>query len=487
MTELDTFRIKKRSISGVFTLTVRTILLQVISFLGYFFITVFLERKEFGLFILISAIIDILGYFSDIGLAAALIQKKEKPSLKEIRSTFTIQQTLVLLVLILLFIFSPLIKSIYSLEKEGMILLYSFAFAFFCSSLKTIPSVLLERKLEFTKIVIPQLVETILFNFVVVILAWRGWGISSYSVAVLIRAISGTVLIYILAPWKIGLNFSFKVLKKLLKFGVPYQLNTLLAVVKDKFMILLLGGIIGREGIALVGWAEKWATMPLRYFLDNTVKVAFPAFARLQHDRLRLKIAIEKTLYFLSLIILPALIGISLVFQPLVKIIPRYLKWQPALIPLYLYSFASIWGGLAVFLTTIFNAIGKIKITFKLMIFWTVLTWIFTPFLAIKFGFLGVPLAVVLVNITSLIGIFILKNYVKINFFSQIKGPLSSSLLMMFLIVFIKKYISLTFLGILLMIIIGFFSYFMMIFILDKKRILKEVRFLITEIKAKTK
>lgn len=487
MESIESNQIKRRSIKGILALTARTIVLQVINFIGYFFVTIFLGRSEFGLFILVSAVIDILCYFSDIGLAAALVQKKDEPTIKEIRSTFSIQQILVLLIIGILLIISPLLRQFYHLDKEGMLLLYSFTFAFFLSSLKTIPSILLERKLEFTKVIIPQFIETISFNFIVVTLAWRGFGIKSYTFAVLTRGILGTLTLYLIAPWKIGLNFSFKVLKRLLKFGVPYQVNTLLAVVKDKFMILLLGRIIGTEGIALIGWAEKWATMPLRYFLDNTTKVAFPTFARLQHDKPRLKIAIEKTLYFLSILIFPALIGISLVAQPLVKVIPRYLKWQPALVPLYLYAFASLWGSLAVFLTTIFNAIGKIKITFKLMILWTTLTWIFTPFLVLRIGFLGVPVAVVLVNITSFIGIFIVRKYINIDIFSQIKGPFLASLLMLISIMFTKQYIPLTILGVLLMIIMGVVIYITLILILDKKRILKEARFLITEIKAKIK
>ena len=220
-------RLKKRSISSVITLTLRTVLLQLIAFVGYFFVTIFLDQKQLGLFILVSAVIDILTYFSDIGLAAALIQKKEPIILEEIRSTFTIQQFLVVSLIIILFIFSPLIRKYYSFGNEGMFLLYAFAIAFFMSSLKTIPSVLLERKLKFEKIVFPQIVETIVFNLIVVFLAWKGLGVTSYAFAVLARAFTGTILIYILAPWKIGFSFSKKSLKK-------FKTNLLLCAKKQK-------------------------------------------------------------------------------------------------------------------------------------------------------------------------------------------------------------------------------------------------------------
>lgn len=484
MDELDASQLKRKSISGVFTLTGRTILLQFINLLGYFFITIFLETAEFGIFILVSAIIDILGYFSDIGLAAALIQKKDRPTIKEIRSTFTIQQILVFSVLILLMVLSPLIRNFYALSKEGMILLYSFAFAFFCSSLKTIPSVLLERKLEFSKIIIPQLVETILFNFVVVTLAWKGWGVSSYSVAVLIRAISGTVMIYLLSPWKIGFNFSFTTLKKLLKFGIPYQGNTLIALVKDKFMILLLGKIIGREGIALIGWAEKWANMPLRYFLDSTLKVAFPAFSRLQHDKDKLKRAIEACLYFLSVLIFPSVVGLSLIGGSLVRIIPRYLKWQPALLPLYFYSFAALWATIATLLTSALTSVGKIKTVFKLMIMWTLLTWILTPALASKYGFLGVALASGLVGISSAIAVYAAKKYLKFDIIPNVMPAIFSTFTMAVVLLLLKKNFPLDIKGVFFQIILGAIIYIGSMILINKNKFLKEIKILLSYVKA---
>jgi len=479
------YQVKKRSVRSVFLLTSRTILLQLINFIGYFFITIFLEVSQFGLFILVSTFIDILGYFSDIGLAAALVQKKEEPSLEEIRSTFTTQQILVLLISAILLLCSSFIKQFYQLSQEGMWLLYSFTLAFFLSSLKTIPSVLLERKLNFSKIIIPQLIEVIAFNVVVIFLAWKGFGLRSYAWAVLIRSILGVIVLYLIAPWEIGLNFSFSALKNLFKFGVPYQLNTLLAAVKDKFMILFLGRIIGNNGIALMGWAEKWSTLPLRYFLDSTVKVAFPTFSRLQANKDKLKKAIEKTLYFLITIISPALVGIALISRPFINIIPKYLKWQPAIIPLYIFCFASLWGSLAVFLTTVFNSIGKIKTTLKLMVFWTIISWIFIPILSLKFGVIGASVAVGLVNFSSIIGIFIIQKWIMIDFWGQFRGPFIGLIIMIVVNLTLQSHLPLNILGIVSIMIISALTYIFSLIIVDSKKLRQELIYLNEIIKTK--
>ena len=280
--------VKARAVRGVAVLTGRTFILSVISLTATGFLTVFLEPAEFGVFFIISAIVNFLAYFSDVGLAAALIQKKESVSDEELRTTFTIQQVLVISLFFLLIVATPFLESYYSLSPEGKILLYALGLSLFLSSLKTIPSVLLERELDFPKLVLPQVLENVVYNIVAVYLAWRGFGIASFTYAVLARGFVGLIAIYILKPWLPGISFDKKSLKKLLSFGVPYQANTLLATIKDDGMTAFLGGILGATGIGLLGWSQKWAYMPLRLFMDHVLKVTFPAFSRMQEDKQQL-------------------------------------------------------------------------------------------------------------------------------------------------------------------------------------------------------
>src|SRR3990167_6603540 len=138
---------------------------------------------------------------------------------------------------------------------------------------------LLERELEFGKLIIPQVLETMIYSVSVVYFAWEGYGITSFTYSVLIRGVVGLVLIYILKPWRPGLTLSFSSLKSLLKFGLPYQINTFLAVLKDDGMTVILGGILGASGMGILGTARKLAQYPLRFFMDNVTRVTFPAFS----------------------------------------------------------------------------------------------------------------------------------------------------------------------------------------------------------------
>lgn len=467
--ELTVEVVKKRAVSGALILTFRTFLIQAISFFSNVLLTVFLEPIQYGVFFLVSAVVNFLAYFGDIGFAAALVQKKENLTKDDLKTIFTAQQILVLILVIFVLIATPLIRDVYKFEQESIYLLWALTFSLFISSLKTIPSVLLERRLDFNKLVIPQIVETILFNITAVYLAWKGFGITSFTVAVLIRSITGLVLIYILQPWTPIIGFSKQTFRSLLRFGIPYQLNTFLAIIKDDGMTIFLGTILGSSGIGLLGWAQKWAFAPLRFFMDQVIKVTFPAFSRIQDNKKELSVAVSKSIFFISLLVFPSLVILVLMAPSLIEIIPKYEKWRPALTALTLISIISALAAITTPLTNMFNAIGRISLTFKLMVMWTVLTWVFVPLLSLKFGLNGAALGFSLVGLSSVVALVLATKYIDINYFKISGRPMIASIIMGLVVFYIQSLLTLSIIGVITQIVIGVIVYSIIIFIFEPK------------------
>jgi len=428
MEEIDIATIKKKAVHGITALIGRTFFIQIVAFSATFLLTIFLSPAVFGVFFVVSACISFLSYFSDIGLAAALIQKKEILTDKDLATTFTIQQGLVLSLCILMFSFSPLIGSFYHLDNSGIWLLRCLIVSFFLSSLKTIPSVLLERNLEFNKLVIPQIVETLGFYGISVFLAWRGFGINSFSYAVLVRAIVGVIVLYFIAPWKISIGFSRDVARKLLRFGLPFQVNSVLALVKDDLLTIFLGRILSFSEIGYIGWAKKWAEVPLRLIMDSVIRVTFPTFSRLQHNAKQLGNAIEITLFGLGVTIFPISIGLLFFIEPMISLIPKYGKWHPALFSFFLFVITSLFASFSTPLTNALNAVGKIKTTLYLMIFWTIFSWIFTLIFIPLVGFSGVALAQTILSLSLCIVIALVKKVSAFSFVKSVYIPFIASL-----------------------------------------------------------
>lgn len=392
-------------------------------------LTILLSPAIFGIYIATLSIIAVLNYFSDIGLAASLIQKKEVTPEDE-KTAFTVQQILVLSLVTLGFLATSTIADFYKLPPEGRLLYFSLLAGFFLSSLKTIPSVKLEREIKFQRIVMVQIIENTFFYLSVIVLAIMGFGLNSFTVAVLIRSVVGLIAIYWLSPWMPKLGINRTSFKKLVSFGAPFQASSLLALVKDDLLTLYLGRVIGFTGLGYIGWAKKWAEAPIRIIMDNISRVLFPLFSRLQTDREKLSRLLEKILHYQSFLILPTTVGMALVMSRLVEIIPKYSKWEPALPLFYLFCISSLFSSYSTPFINFLNGIGRVKISFYFMVFWTAATWILTPILITAFGYIGFPITLIILSSTFVIVIAITKKIVGFRFVKSVYPFVISTLVM---------------------------------------------------------
>lgn len=473
---------KKRAVRNVFFLIFRSGFLQIINFVGAFALTVLLAPSVFGIFAVVSAMINFLNYFSDIGLAASLVQKKEEVEDDELRCIFTIQQLLVVSLCLLALIFSSFVRKIYGLDTNGMLLFFALLASFFLSSLKTIPSILLERELQFEKLVIPQIIEALFFNVTAVLLASRGGGALAFAWAVFLRGLSGLIVLYLIKPWKIGFNLNFVKYKRHFRFGIPFQLNSLLAMIKDDMLVVFLGKILTFTQVGLIGWGQKWAFMPLRFILDNVAKISFSAFSRIQDDKERLDKAVNKALFGTSFLTFPILVMINIAARFLVVVIPRYQKWVPALPFLTYFSLNAAMACVFITLVNLFNSRGKVRLTLNLMIFWTILSWVLNISLIYAYGPIGVGISSLLMGIASLVTLFYARRMVRIDNWNFILPGIAAGVTLV-VVLFGQTYTPKSYLGMIGTILFAGVFYLLFSFLFFGKRLKSEVNFLIHNLK----
>lgn len=442
-------------------------------------LTILLSPAIFGIYITILSIISLLNYFSDIGLAASLIQKKEITE-KDIVTTFTIQQLLILTLIGIAFLLTPFIMRFYNLPLEGKYLYWSLLLSFFLSSLKTIPSVFLERKIHFQKIVLVQITENTTFYLMVIVLAVLGFGLSSFTYAVFFRSIVGLFLIYILSPWLPKVGIYLENLKHLLRFGVPFQTSSFLALFKDDLITLYLGKALGFEGLGYIGWAKKWAEAPIRIIMDNISRVLFPVIARIQEDKTKISRLVEKILHYQSLVLAPSLIGLAIIMSPLMHIIPKYSKWQPALPLFYLFCLSSFFSSYSTPFINLFNALGKVRISLSFMIIWTVMTWVLTTFLIPPLGIYGFPVTQLILSSTFLFVVWQAKKIIQFSFLKPVHKPVLTAVFMGMVLFVIQRFTPLSFPYFLMTVAGGALLYFILLLILFKMNLITEIKSLLT-------
>ena len=172
MEEFDTEKehIGLTSAKGVAALASRTFILNLISFATSLVIFTILTPRDVGVYVAVIAIQRVVSFFTDFGFGAALIQKKDKLTREDTTTTFTLQSSVTLAIFVIIFVLKDFIARGFNLANDAVILLLVLVFTIFVSSFKTIPSIVLERKIHFHKLIFPQIVESLVFNAILLFL-----------------------------------------------------------------------------------------------------------------------------------------------------------------------------------------------------------------------------------------------------------------------------------------------------------------------------
>lgn len=436
-------QIKQRGVLSAGSLLFQSGFSAILGFAAFFILTLKSNLYLLGIYNTVLAMMAFFNYFSNLGLAAAIIQKKEVDE-KDLNTAFIIQTALSLIVIIVGFFLTNYLFILYKdLPKNAVYLYWALLFSFFFLSLKTIPSVLLEKSVKIYKVVLVQLIENVVFYSVVIIMSLMNMDIFSLVAAVIARSLIGVISIYIMNPWSPKLIFSKDSVKSLLSYGVPFQGNSLLALVKDDLMVIYLGTVIGLDKLSIVAFAKKYAEFSIRLIMDNINRVAFPVYARFQNDKALLKKSVEKILFYEALFIIPIIVGAIFIFDNLLKIMPGYYaKWHIALFSFYFFSISALLVSLYSPLISLFNAIGKVKLTLIIMVILTALNWILIPPLIKIFGFQGISIAFFIISFSFIFVFIKAKMTVDFSLKNAFGAPIISTLMMTLYLIIVKLWVS---------------------------------------------
>lgn len=471
----------KKSAKGVLALISRTFILNIISFGTSIVIFTILSPRDVGIYTAVIAIQRIISFFTDFGFGAALIQKKEEITAEDVKTTFTLQSFVTLLIFVVIFTFQSFIASSFSLTPQATTLLLILVFTIFLSSFKTIPSIMLERKIHFHRLVLPQIVESLVFNVILLILVLSSFGLSSFSWAFLISSIVSIPIYYYICPWKIGIGIDKASLKHL-KFGIQFQLKNILATVKDDFLTVILTKFLTFTEIGYIGFAQRLAFFVFRYIVDSVTKVTFSAYARLQDDKLLLKKAIEKSLFFVSSLMFPMLVGLTLITPFIISYFPKWHnKWEPAIISLTFFALNALVSSLSGILVNVLDSSGKIKVTLKLMVIWTALTWVLTPILIVIFGYNGVAIASFVVTLTIFYTIYLVRKVTDFSFFGSIYKPAISTFMMGIILYMVLQFIVKDVLTLIVAVLVAVVAYSLVFYLLAGKEMINDLKKIFTK------
>lgn len=389
--DLDT--LGKRARLGVLALIGRTVVMQLVIGLAQIQLARTLDPSDFGIFAIVQFSLAFFAFFGEAGFGAALIQQKDAPTQRQLSSVFFAQIALSLGVIALVALAAEGVRLVWpSLPSSATWLLRVISLSLLLTSLRVIPSILLERELRFGKLSVLEILHTLTFYSTAVVLAMKGLQVWSLVTAVVAQGIVGVVAAYLMRPWRPSFVFERQVLGPMLRFGIPFQAKNAISFANNAITPLYAGAALGQAAVGFINFAQQTAYFPLK-LVEIMGRVTFPLYSRVRDDRQLLAESLARsvqicgigTFFFVALFlgIGPQVIGV--IYSE---------KWLPSLPLLYVFASAITIGFVAPLVGSALDAMGKPGVIARLAIGWTTLNWIIVPFAA-RHGMLGFTLGYV--------------------------------------------------------------------------------------------
>ena len=395
-------QVGRRAFAGVASLGLREGGMRVLAFAGDVALYRLLLPEVFGLVVPIAFLAGIIKQFSDLGLAASLLQRSDEPAEPDLRTIFTVQAILVVIAAAIIFFGGPIILDLLDEGSPDPWLIRAFSLSVLISAFRAVPAAMLERHLNFGRLAVADVSGTVWFYSAGITLAVAGVGPWALVAAHVGGSIVPTLLLLFFYPWRPKPSIQREGLRQNLDFGAKFQGQRLLLMLKDSLIPILGPTGFGRTATGLLAWGDKLAQQPL-ILTQLVARVSLPAFARVQAERetvargahLAIKWTCFLTFPFFAVVIAFAVPIANIIYGP---------AWSEAVPVLYLLSASALLVPINGLLTPIINALGHSGRLLVLAAVWAFAAWaIALVLVASGAGFAAIAIALAATQVAALL------------------------------------------------------------------------------------
>ena len=351
--------LKKEMISGVVWLSISKYSALIIQFVVTIIISRILSPEDYGIIGFLYVFLAIGSVLVDSGFGQALIQKGDSVSNVDYSSVFYVNVFVGFLFYLILYFAIPFIAGFYEtveLEKLGRVVFLIIPI----TSLGVIHSTMLAKDLKFKKLSIIGLVSGVISGIIGVLLAYRGFGIYSLVLQVMVLNIVRTILLIVTNSWFPSRVFSKKSITDLLPFSLSLLGEGSLIVVFNNIYILIIGKFYNVIDVGYYNQAKRFAELSSTSLTGIIFSVSFPTLAKIKDDLVKLKSAYKRIISMTVFILVPVMFLLIVIGDDLFSLLLTD-KWLPAVPYFRLLCLYGVTFPLHQINTNIFKALGKGK------------------------------------------------------------------------------------------------------------------------------
>lgn len=295
--------LKTKAISGFLWSSAGTLGNGLMSFLVTIILARILSPEDFAIVALLTVFVTVSNVLVDSGFSQAII-RDDNPSSTDLSSVFYFNLGLSLILYAVLFVLSPYIAEFYNeprlVELSRVVFLIIIFNAFII-----IQNATLKRSLEFSKVEKSSVLGSFIAGVISIIMAFSNCGIWAIVANMVLMPLFRAVLLWIYSNWKPILRFSFRSIRKYLKFGVFLMLNSMVDIIITNLNTLVIGKFYTKKDLGYYSQACKLGTYIVTPLTSVINKVVYPVFAKIKDDDTKLVEGYNKILGLLIFITFP--------------------------------------------------------------------------------------------------------------------------------------------------------------------------------------
>jgi teichuronic acid exporter len=304
--------------AGLGWVTASSYINRIVGFFTTLILAHLLAPKDFGLITVASMMIEVLKIFRDMGFAQALIHRQTE--VEEASDTaFVMVVSLNLALFAVAALSAPLVARFFDDPSMTPILIVMAA-NLVPIGVRSIPEALIRKATRFDRLVLPEVIPSLLSAAVGIVLAMAGYGVWSLVFRTMTYSILGAVMIWWFVDFRPRWRFNKRIAGELYHYGkfiVGGMLLTIALYNVDRLYIAKFDGIASL-GIYTMAWAV--ASIPVTEFGHLLCRVAFPVFCQVNQDPKALRQIFLGSFRYNLLAVTPLAIGIMIFGKDLARL-----------------------------------------------------------------------------------------------------------------------------------------------------------------------
>lgn len=409
---------RSKAVSGMAWTGIERLATQAIQFIISIIIARILLPSDYGIVGMLSIFLAIAQSFLDSGFASALIQKKERNDV-DYSTVFYFNIVVALLLYGLFYVSAPRIASFYNMPILTDITRIT-TLSLIISGLTIVQQAKLTIDLRFKQLAIASIISVTVSGACGMFMAYNGFGVWALVFQGLISALSRTFILWLSSRWRPRFVFSIVSFKHLFSFGSKLLCSGMINTIYNNLYTLCIGKAFNAAEVGFYNRANQFATLPSMTITQMVVNVNFPILAQIQDDNERLVKTYRKLLRAPLFILIPVLIGIAAVSNPLVEVILGE-KWLPCVPYLQILCIGYLFDPLTHINLNLLYVKGKSDLVLRLELIKKPIGFLIL-FVSLPFGIWWMCFGAALYNFIAFVfNCYYTKKILNYGFFTQIR------------------------------------------------------------------